>query len=141
MKQSYDVAAEILLFPSRCCDAFQYVFLMLQTLSFYVANVYFWCCNGKSDKKIIGQTDASAGIFGKIAKIILELLSLAQFHPSTIKKFNLMPELYKWVRIYPYAELARHGGLPRQRRVSLGLHLLVKYPSLSEMSILPLDIS
>ena len=52
-------------------------------------------------KKIIGQTDASAGIFGKIAKIILELLSLAQFHPSTIKKFNLMPELYKWVRIYP----------------------------------------
>ena len=55
-------------------------------------------------------------------------MSLAQFRPSTIKKSNLVPELYKYVRYHPYAELAHHGGLPRQRRVNLGLHLAVKYP-------------
>ena len=34
-------------------------------------------------------------INGKIVKIILELLSSAQFRPSTIKMVNLVPELYK----------------------------------------------
>ena len=42
---------------------------------------------------------------------------------------NLVSKLYKWVRFHPYAELAHHGGgLARQRRVNLGLHLVVKYP-------------
>ena len=63
-----------------------------------------------------------------MAKIVPELLSSAQFRPSTIKKFNLVPKLYKLVRYHPYAELAHHGGLPRQRRVNLELHLVVKYP-------------
>ena len=65
---------------------------------------------------------------GKIAKIVPELWSLAQFRPSTIKRINLVPELYKCVRFRPYTELARHGELPRWRRVSLGLQLVVKYP-------------
>ena len=64
----------------------------------------------------------------KIAKIVPELLSSAQFRPSTIKKSNLIPELYKWIRFHPYAELAHYGGLPRQRQVNLWLHLVVKYP-------------
>ena len=66
--------------------------------------------------------------FGKIAKIILELLSLAQFYPSTIKKSNFVPKLYRWVSFRPYAELAHPDGLPCQRRVNLELHLVVKYP-------------
>ena len=55
---------------------------------------------------------------GKIAKIIPGLLSSAQFRPSTIKKTNLVPELYKWVCFRPYGELAHHGGLPCQRQVN-----------------------
>ena len=43
IKQSYDVVAEILLFASRYFNAFQDMFLMLQTLSFlhYIARVHF----------------------------------------------------------------------------------------------------
>ena len=63
----------------------------------------------------------------KIAKIVPELLSSAQFRPSTIKKSNLVPKLYKWFCFHPYAQLAHHGGLPCQRRVNLGLYLVVKY--------------
>ena len=82
-------------------------------------------------KKVQAKTAYDAAAFfwkGKIVKIILKLLSSAQFRPSTIKIVNLVPELYKWVRFYPYAELACHGRLSHQRRVSLGLHTLVKYP-------------
>ena len=38
MKQSYDVAAGISHFLSRCCDTFKYVF-------FDVAEIIFSCCN------------------------------------------------------------------------------------------------
>ena len=41
MKHSSDVATGILLFVSRCCDAFKYVFFILQKLIFYVATVCF----------------------------------------------------------------------------------------------------
>ena len=85
----------------------------------------------RQEKQVQAKTAYDAAAFfwkGKIVKIILKLLSSAQFRPSTIKIVNLVPELYKWVRFCPYAELACHGGLSHQRRVSLGLHPLVKYP-------------
>ena len=37
------------------------------------------------------------------SKIRSERSRLAQFCPSTIKKSNLIPELYKWARFRPYA--------------------------------------
>ena len=75
-----------------------------------------------------GVLHFSPVFYGKIAKIILNLSSSAQFHPSTIKRVNLVPKLYKWVHFHSYAGLACHGGLPRRWRVSLGLYLVVKYP-------------
>ena len=59
MKHSCDVATGILLFMSRCCDAFKYMFFILQKLIFYVATVCFRCSTGASNKKIIGRPDVS----------------------------------------------------------------------------------
>ena len=66
------------------------------------------------------------------SQIRSERSRLAQFHPSTIKIFNLVPELSILVQFRPCAEMACRGGL------SSSAHSQIILPTYVEMSILPL---
>ena len=64
------------------------------------------CCsnfNAQNDWSFLFQ-------IGKIAEFIPEQLCLAQFHPSTMKTSNSVPELSKLAQLRTIADVACHVG-------------------------------
>jgi hypothetical protein len=77
MKQNYDIAVGILLFTSRCFDAFQYIFFMLQI--FFLLHMYILMLQ----QKVRGIGPYSKSYLTMTEKVLTPILIL-KFKPKWV---------------------------------------------------------